>query len=52
MSSTGYTSRKKPWALVYYEFFENKAQALRREKFLKAQKNQSFYRSLIQAFRG
>jgi putative endonuclease len=30
-----YTSRKKPWRLVYVELFESKSEALKREKTLK-----------------
>jgi putative endonuclease len=30
-----YTSRKKPWKLVYVELFESKSEALKREKSLK-----------------
>jgi putative endonuclease len=30
-----YTSRKKPWNLVYVELFESKSEALKREKTLK-----------------
>jgi putative endonuclease len=30
-----YTSRKKPWKLVYVELFESRSEALKREKTLK-----------------
>lgn len=33
-----YTSKKIPWKIVYVESFDNKTDALRREKFLKKQK--------------
>jgi putative endonuclease len=46
-ASTGYTSRKQPWKIVYTEEFKSKTEALKREKFLKAQKNTAFYNSLI-----
>ncbi|VAW20065.1 hypothetical protein MNBD_BACTEROID01-1456, partial [hydrothermal vent metagenome] len=42
-----YTSRKMPWELVYFEEFESKADALKREVFLKKQKNTRFYLKLI-----
>ena len=42
-----YTSRKMPWKLVYEENFENKSEAIKREKFLKKQRNKKFYQSLI-----
>jgi putative endonuclease len=45
---TGYTSKKRPWQLVYSEQFENKTDALKREKFIKAQKSKSFIQALIQ----
>ncbi len=42
-----YSRRKKPWKLVYSEEFENKTFALKREQFLKKQKNKDFYYKLI-----
>ena len=44
---TNYTSKKRPWHLVYVEEFENKTDALKRELFLKHQKNKEFYQRLI-----
>jgi putative endonuclease len=44
---TNYTSKKRPWRLVYTEEFKNKTDALKRELFLKRQKNKEFYQSLI-----
>ena len=44
---SAYTSRKMPWDIVYFEEFPEKSDAIKREKFLKAQKNKSFYQSLI-----
>ena len=46
-SKSGYTSNKKPWKLVYTESFETKREALQREKFLKRQRNTSYYQALI-----
>lgn len=46
-SKTGYTSTKKPWKLVYTEVFDNKTDAIKRENFLKRQKNSEFYKKLI-----
>ena len=37
------TKAKRPWRMLYHEKFELQVDALRREKFLKAQKNKSFY---------
>ncbi|NOY94853.1 MAG: GIY-YIG nuclease family protein, partial [Chlorobi bacterium] len=42
-----YTSRKMPWELVYFERFESKTGAIKRERFLKKQKNTRFYLKLI-----
>ena len=44
-----YTSRKIPWTLVYLVRFATKSEALKREKFLKAQRNSQFYETLIKA---
>ena len=44
---SAYTSRKIPWKLVYFEEVTLKSDALKREKFLKAQKNKVFYQKLI-----
>jgi len=42
-----YTRKKIPWEVVYYEEYEDKGEAIRREKFLKRQRNREFYRRLI-----
>ncbi len=47
-----YTSRKKPWKLVYYEEFESRKEAIKRERFLKKQKNREFYKNLIEFWSG
>ena len=36
-----------PWKLKYYEEFEFRGEALKRERFLKKQKSKEFYRRLI-----
>ena len=46
-AKTGYTSRKKPWNLVYTEKYASKTEALKREKFIKAQKSKVFIERLI-----
>ena len=46
---TRYTSKKRPWKIVYVEQFDTKTEALKRERFLKKQRNHSFYQSLIAA---
>ncbi|MEH6682308.1 MAG: GIY-YIG nuclease family protein [Sediminicola sp.] len=47
-----YTSKKTPWKLVYYEEYETRTEALKRERFLKKQKNRKFYQSLIKNWFG
>ena len=42
-----YTSRKITWKLVYFEHFETKSEALKRELFLKKQRNKEFYQRLV-----
>jgi len=42
-----YTSKKRPWKLVYSETFATKTEALKRERFLKSQRNREFYLRLI-----
>ena len=42
-----YTSKKVPWKLVYTESFDNKSDAIKRERFLKRQRNRVFYEKLI-----
>jgi putative endonuclease len=41
-----YTKLKTPWTVIYFEEYELKKQALKREKFLKAQRNREFYERL------
>ena len=47
-----YTKRKMPWILVYCETHQTKSEAIKREKFLKAQRNVEFYRKLIENWIG
>ena len=42
-----YTSRKMPWNIVYSEKYKTRTEALKREQFLKKQRNRAFYESLI-----
>jgi putative endonuclease len=43
----GYTATGQPWVIVYSEEYENKSEALLREKKLKAWKNRERIESLI-----
>ena len=47
-----YTKRKMPWSVVYAEKFELKGEAIKRERFLKKQKNKEFYERLIKDWSG
>jgi putative endonuclease len=47
LGTSTYTSRKKPWKIVYTESVQTKTEALKRERFLKKQRNKSFYEKLI-----
>jgi len=42
-----YTRRKIPWYIVYFEEYKTRTEALKRERFLKKQRNRDFYKSLI-----
>jgi putative endonuclease len=41
------TKNKGPWILAYKEVLSSKSEALKRERFLKKQKNRKFYETLI-----
>jgi putative endonuclease len=41
-----YTSAKMPWKLVYIEQYEAGTDAMKREAFLKRQRNRNFYQRL------
>jgi putative endonuclease len=45
--STRYTLQKRPWKLVYTETCATKKEAIKRERFLKRQRNRAFYERLI-----
>ena len=49
---SGYTSKKTPWKLVYFEEFTSRKEAISRERFLKKQRNRKFYETLIQNWSG
>jgi len=46
-AKTGYSAKKIPWELVYSESFDDKTEAILRERFIKAQKSRDFIRRLI-----
>jgi putative endonuclease len=45
-STKGYTSKFRPWTLVYIEFYENKTIAMKREKWLKSGHGRDFIKNL------
>jgi putative endonuclease len=47
LGESRYTSQKMPWKLAYFEEYQDKTSALKREIFLKKQKNLKFYKALI-----
>jgi putative endonuclease len=48
MSTKGYTVKFRPWKVLDVEFYENKSDAMRREKQLKTSRGRSFIRGIIQ----
>jgi putative endonuclease len=42
-----YTSKYCPWKLVYFEEFETRAEAMRREMFFKSGKGREFLRGIL-----
>ena len=47
MGRSRYTRKKIPWRIVYIEQYDNKSDAIKRERFLKNQRNTEFYSTLI-----
>ena len=47
-----YTRQCDDWDIVYVELFKSRGDVVKREKFLKKQKNKEFYRSLILSLDG
>lgn len=47
-----YTAKKRPWILVYTEEYESRTEAIKRERFLKKQRNRAFYNRLIDKWSG
>ncbi len=41
-----FTRKKIPWEIFYYELYQLKGEAIKRERFLKGQRNTSFYMEL------
>jgi len=47
LSTKGYTKKFRPWAIIHTEVFQNKPEALRREKQLKSFRGREFIRKEI-----
>ena len=41
----GYTSRFRPWIVIHVEFFNNKSDAMRKEKWLKSGNGREFIKN-------
>ena len=50
LSTSGYTLRYRPWIVIHVEFFNNKREAMIREKYLKTSRGRAFVRQLIEAY--
>ncbi len=48
LSTSGYTLRYRPWIVIHVEFFNNKREAIIREKYLKSSRGRAFVRQLIE----
>jgi len=47
LGTKGFTVLCRPWIVVHVEFFENKAEAMRREKQLKSSRGRNYIRTEI-----
>ncbi|MEI9958790.1 MAG: GIY-YIG nuclease family protein [Ferruginibacter sp.] len=46
-----YTATKRPWRLVYFEMYNSRSEALKREKQIKNMKSKIYIQNLIQNWR-
>jgi putative endonuclease len=47
LATKGWTRKYRPWIILYTEIYQEKTQALKREKELKTGKGREFLRSLL-----
>ena len=47
LGTKGYTVKFRPWMVIYVEFFSSKAEAMKREKYLKTGIGREFIQNLI-----
>ena len=52
LSSKGFTKNFRPWEVIHVEFFENKQDAMKREKFYKSGVGRQKVSELIKALEG
>ncbi|WP_379969682.1 GIY-YIG nuclease family protein [Epilithonimonas sp. UC225_85] len=48
LATKGYTIKFRPWTVIHTEFFNNKKDAMEREKFLKSGQGRLLVKSLCQ----
>jgi len=46
LSTKGFTKRYRPWKVIYVEFFNDKKNALKLERFLKSGQGRKYIKSL------
>jgi len=51
-ATSGYTSTKKPWKLVYFETFDLETEARKRERAIKKKKSRKYIEYLIAEWEG
>ncbi|MFN7100848.1 MAG: GIY-YIG nuclease family protein, partial [Flavobacterium sp.] len=47
LGTKGHTLKFRPWTVIYVEFFSSKAEAMKREKYLKSGIGREFIQNLI-----
>jgi putative endonuclease len=47
-STKGFTSKFRPWIVVYVEFYDSKTEAMKREKELKSSRGRDFIRKQVE----
>ncbi|CAH0336818.1 hypothetical protein FVB9288_02542 [Flavobacterium sp. CECT 9288] len=47
LGTKGHTLKFRPWTVIYVEFFSSKAEAMKREKYLKSGIGREFIKNLI-----
>jgi putative endonuclease len=48
LETKGYTLKFRPWTVIHVEFFDFKAEALKREKYLKSGIGREFIKNIIE----